>query len=279
MPGWFVAPNGESILDTGPSVVVSAHATVAQQAGAILDHRPAYLQAHATNLRALARLWLDERLPHPGIREVRSFAEVLTPETRALIRRAWDVPATDVYSTQECGVLALQCPKQEHLHVQSENAWVEVLRDDGRACAPGEIGRVVVTALHNFAMPLIRYDIGDYAEVGHPCGCGRGLPVLTRVMGRVRNMLKLPSGDTRWPLIGYRYRDLAPVRQFQAVQKSLDEVELRLVVERPLSADEEKRVTRHLLDRLQHPFRITLRYVSELPRAAGEKFEDFVCEV
>jgi phenylacetate-coenzyme A ligase PaaK-like adenylate-forming protein len=61
---------------------------------------------------------------------------------------------------------------------------VEVLDEEGRPCAPGETGRVVATSLNNFAMPLIRYETGDTAEVGAPCPCGRGLPVLTRIMGR-----------------------------------------------------------------------------------------------
>jgi phenylacetate-CoA ligase len=53
----------------------------------------------------------------------------------------------------------------------------------------------VVTPLHNFAMPLIRYAIGDYAEAGPPCACGRGLPVLARILGRARNLLTLPHGE------------------------------------------------------------------------------------
>ena len=54
---------------------------------------------------------------------------------------------------------------------------------------------MVITDLHNFAMPLIRYEIGDYAEAGDLCPCGRGLPVITRIVGRVHNMLTLPSGE------------------------------------------------------------------------------------
>ena len=76
---------------------------------------------------------------------------------------------------------------------------MEVLDNHGRPCKEGETGRVVLTDLHNFTMPLIRYEIGDYAEVGPPCACGRGLPVLARILGRSRNMLTLPAGDRIWP--------------------------------------------------------------------------------
>ena len=115
---------------------------------------------------------------------------------------AWGVPLSDMYSGREVGYLALQCPQHDHYHVMSEGNFLEVLGDDGRPCQPGETGRVVVTTLHNYVMPLIRYEIGDFAEVGEPCPCGRGLPVLTRILGRQQNMLTLPTGESRWTQIG-----------------------------------------------------------------------------
>ena len=95
----------------------------------------------------------------------------------------------------------------------AESVLVEILNDDGTPCAPGEIGRVVVTALQNFATPLIRYEVGDYAEASAPCPCGRGLPVIRRIMGRVRNLLVLPDGKKIWPAFGSRgLTEIAPIR-------------------------------------------------------------------
>ena len=104
------------------------------------------------------------------------------------------------------------------------------------ACAPGQIGRIVVTSLHNFAMPLIRYDIGDFAQVGEACDCGRGLPVLTRILGRVRNTLVTADGKRYWPVFGTRaLMDSAPVRQYQFVQKSPQRIQARVVASAPLT--------------------------------------------
>jgi phenylacetate-CoA ligase len=113
-----------------------------------------------------------------------SVGEPVTAALRDIVRQAWDVPLKDSYSCEEAGYLAMQCPEQEVLHVQSENLLLEVVGNDGRPCVPGEAGRVLVTSLHNFATPLIRYELGDLAEVGAPCACGRGLPVIARVLGR-----------------------------------------------------------------------------------------------
>src|SRR5215510_10900500 len=98
--------------------------------------------------------------------------------------------------------MALQCPDHEHYHVQTECILLEVLDTHGGPCAPGRAGLVVATPRHAFAMPLVRYVVGDYAEVGPPCPCGRGLPVLARIMGRTRNRLVLETGESYWPSFG-----------------------------------------------------------------------------
>jgi phenylacetate-CoA ligase len=205
----------------------------------------------------------------------------VTAEVRAACREAWGAEVIAQYGAGELNWIALQCPDhEEHYHVQAESALVEVLDDREGSCEPGAVGRVVVTPLHNFAMPLLRYAVGDYAEVGAPCPCGRGLPVLARVLGRARNMLRLPSGATVWPEFqAGRFRAAAPVRQFQVVQRSLDELELRLAVERPLTAEEEAALRGLVIGGLGQPFAITISYHREIPRSAVGKYEDFRSEL
>lgn len=275
-PNWF-GSFGQSILDTGPLVAVPLSASLDEVISQISEHKPAYVLGHASQLIALAEETRRRDIRFPGLKQVRTFAEMLPHGAREFIGETWGAPVVDMYTTRECGYLALQCPQQEHFHVQ-EGVIVEILRDDGSRCEVGETGLVVVTTLHNFAMPLIRYVVGDYAEVGPPCSCGRGLPVLKQVNGRVRNMLLLPSGKKVWPILGF-YRDTLPVRQRQVIQKSLEEVELRLVVQRPLTGPEEEQARATLRATLGHPFRVTISYHDEIPRSRGGKFEEFRCEV
>jgi phenylacetate-CoA ligase len=152
--------------------------------------------------------------------------------------------------------------------------------ESGRPCGPGETGKVVATALHNYATPLIRYEIGDYAEVGDACPCGRGLPVLNRVVGRVRNMLTLPNGKRFWPSLGDSgYTDVAPIEQFQFIQKTLEDIEIKLVARRPLTREEDQNLRTLIWSRLGHPFNLTFSYHTEIPRSAGGKYEDFKSEL
>ena len=190
------------------------------------------------------------------------------------------MPVVDTYSSQELGNIALQCPEHEHYHVQSESVLVEVLDERGKPCAPGETGRLVLTSLHNFALPLVRYEIGDYAEAGPACRCGRGLPTLARVLGRKRNMLTLPDGARRWPLTGFMaFRAIAPVRRYQFVQLDRGTIEARFVVDRPLRGEEEERLAEAIRGALGHPFDLQFTYLDAFPPHPGGKFEDFVSRV
>lgn len=267
---------------TGPAFGLSIRASTGEQAEWLSRVRPNYLLSYPSSLAALARHCAAHDIGLPGLRGLLSFGEVCGDDTRAICRDVWKLEIADSYSTQEVGYIALQCPDHAgHYHVMGEDVLVEVLDDEGRACRPGEVGRVVVTPLHNFAMPLIRYEIGDLAEVGPPCPCGRGLPVLTRVGGRVRHMLRLPDGGTLWPRMrAGTYREIAPIRQFQLAQTAIDRLELRLVVERPLTADEEEKLRAEIRERLSgRDFVIDLSYRDSIPRSPGGKYEDVRCEL
>lgn len=268
-----------SVFATGPGVSLDISTKIHEQAEWLGRQEATYLLTQPSNLRALAEYCAERELRFPTLRQVLTLGEVLTPEAREACREAWDVAVADSYSSQEIGYLALQCPDHESLHVQSEGVLLEVLDEQGRPCAPGGIGTVVVTPLHNFAMPLLRYALGDYAEVGEPCACGRGLPVLRRVMGRVRNMLRLPNGARQWPTFQRALRAAAGFSQAQVVQRSLEELEIRLVVEARLSEADEDQMKERLRELFGYPFRIAVSYHDEIRRSKSGKFEDFLSEV
>jgi len=268
------------LVRTGPALTFPVGRDIAEQLRWLQQRQPDYLLSHPTNVAALARLSIEQGIRLPGLREVRTSGEMLEPGVRELCREAWDVPLVDMYSSNEVGYIALQCPDTQQYHTMAEDLLVEVLDDAGHPCGPGATGRVVVTTLHNFAMPLIRYLVGDYAEAGPPCTCGRGLPVLARILGRVRNMLVLPSGDRYWPSFSVRALSKEiPLVQHQFVQKEIDLIEARLVVARPLRPDQEDWLVEYLRSRLPPGFRVEVVYCAGIPRGAGGKFEDFISTI
>lgn len=265
---------------TGPMYLCDISRPLRKQLDWLVRLNLSTVLTYPSNLMDLLRLSEATGRRPNHLADVSTMGEVVEPELRAACQRIWGVPVKDCYSAQEMGFLAIQCPDHPHYHVQSESILVEVLDDAGEPCRHGETGRVVATDLHNFAMPLIRYELGDYAQVGEPCSCGRTLPVLSRVLGRVRNMLTLPDGERKWPLaVIYDYCEIVPVRQCQVVQKSLEDIEVVLVSSRPVTREEEERFREIAIRKLGYPFNIRFTYRDEIPRDPSGKFEEFRSEV
>jgi phenylacetate-CoA ligase len=184
------------------------------------------------------------------------------------------------YTSSECGYMALQCPEHDHLHVQSELLLIEVLDANDRPCQPGEVGRVVVTPLHGFATPLIRCEIGDEAEVGEPCACGRGLPVLKRIVGRTYDYLVTVTGKRKRVDTGYyRICRIPVVREFQLVQRSVELIELRVVLARPLTSEEVVEIHDVMRAEFGPEFRVEIAVLESIPRTNAGKLRSFVSEV
>ena len=266
--------------ETGPSYALSISASAADQVEWLGRVQPHYLLIYPSLVPDLARECRQQGVELKNLRHVLTVSECVDDNFREICRKQWGAALHDSYSAHEIGYIAIQCPEREHLHVQTETVHVEVLDEQSTPCGPGEIGRVVVTPLQNFAMPLIRYAIGDYAEVGPPCSCGRGLPVLRRIAGRTRNMVTLPDGRRFWPRLGeLRYSEALTVSQYQVLQKELTRIELRLVAPRHGTELEEAKLRSILQMRLGYPFDIDIRYVERIERSPHGKFEEFKSEL
>ena len=269
------------LFNTGPVYLQPITTDVNQQVEWLTNINPDYLLTYPTNLAALLQEYEQLKLKLPQLRQIRTMGETLTDEVRESARRVFNMEIADIYSSEEVGTIALQCPESGLYHVMSESLIVEVLDEEGNPCQPNQIGRVVITDLHNFATPLIRYDVNDYAEVGEDCPCGRGLKVLKRIVGRSRNMLLLPDGRRHWPLVGgYLFNEINSIRQHQLIQRSPEMIEVRLVTDVPLTPGQEMRLTDVIHQSLGYPFELKFVYFDEkIPRTKGGKFEEFVCEV
>lgn len=277
-PGWGAATN--ELLPTGPSVTLDIQTDVPLQWEFLRRACPQYLLTYPSNLRALLQeaRRRGERLD--GLKEVLTVSEAIADGLREEVAGLLGVRLVDTYSTKEAGYIALQHPQLDHYLVQGEFCIVEVLHEDGSACQPGETGRVVLTDLHSFACPLIRYDVGDFAEVAPPSPCGSGLPALRRILGRVRNMLVHPDGRRLWPMFPDRkLRAAAPLRQYQFVQKAPDRIEANVVLEQPMTPGQAAALHAVIAESLGPAFHIEVRAVEHLGRTAAGKYEDFRCEI
>ena len=261
-----------SLTVTGSSHALDITTPVNEQVMWLRARRPAILLSLPSNLEVLLSLM---PAPWPGLTHVLTISETLEPALRARLESQWACKVCDKYSSEEFGTIATECAYGNY-HC-SEHLIVEILRDDGTACEAGETGRLVITDTWNFAMHMVRYDIRDYAVAGSTCACGRGLPVISRIMGRVRNLMTLPDGRRFWPLFGMRtYGEIAPINQMQFVQTALDEMLIRYLCDYALSGDQMKAVSERVRMQVGYPLKISFeRALAPLNAGSGYKFEEF----
>jgi phenylacetate-CoA ligase len=255
--------------------------TVDEQIDWLRRRRPAYLQLYPSVAAEIAAR-IGEQGAAFGIRKIFTFGETVSDDQRAIVRSALGANLIDTYSASEVGTIAVQCPASDTYHVMAEGNFLELLDEAGAPVEPGSPGRVVVTPIYNTAMPLVRYDIGDFAEaIEGPCPCGRTLPRLRRIMGRSRQMFRFADGSVRWPNVHTGdLTAIVPLREFQIVQHSATDIELRF--ERIAGHTEvvDLDALAGLARRDLHPsISIRVSELERIPRAPGGKFERYMSHV
>jgi phenylacetate-CoA ligase len=157
------------LFETGPLLGIPITTDIAEQVRLLAEFDPDTLVVYPNNLDAIRRHCQRSATPLPGLRLILTMAEALTPEIRTAATDFFQARVFDCYSSGELGVAALECLESGLYHLMAETVLGEVLDEAGEPCAPGEMGRLVLTDLSNFATPIIRYEPGDYAELAGPC--------------------------------------------------------------------------------------------------------------
>jgi phenylacetate-CoA ligase len=198
----------------------------------LVDHQPVLIDGYAESFNYLADYLKSH--PAPGLRPkaVMSSAQALPEESRKTIESAFETQVFDKYGGREFSGIAYECSAHEGHHIVAESYIVELLRD-GRPAQPGEMGEVVITDLNNLCMPMIRYRIGDIAVAmdDTPCACGRGLPRVGRIEGRVQSIILGANGSAMpGTFFAHLFKDYDYlVRQFQVIQDEPGSLLLKLV--------------------------------------------------
>lgn len=240
---------------------------------------PDYLLSYPPNLEVLAGLVRREGRV-PGLKVIQAISDTLSEEARAAIESAFGVPVKNTYSCTEAGYLASPCPSGPGLHVHAENVILEVLDEAGQPCAAGQTGRVLLSTLHNFRGPLLRYELGDQVTVGERCSCGRGLSLLTNVQGKNTPMFLLADGRLKSSaLLAFRLKKLGGHWQHQVVQRAVGHVVVRLAIQGDWTAEHESKLRQAVRDFFEQPLRIDLEILDCLPVPPSGKFQSMVREV
>ena len=217
-----------------------------------------------SDLKPISELqkWLEEKNPH----YIHCLPSVFKQIDTSKISNFIDCKGTGevggrAYSSEECGIIALTCPDNPSVYHVMENQIVEIDID----------GALIITTTSN--KYIRRYKHGDHIELGK-CSCGRSLQTIKKIHGRVRNMMILPNGDKKWPLIGSLEYESFGIKRFKMVQTKIDELELSIICD--LLGERETDLIKVVNKWVGFPVNVIIKYVDSFP---NYKFEEFVCNI
>jgi phenylacetate-CoA ligase len=186
----------------------------------------------------------------------------------------------ETYGCREFMLIAAECECRQGLHLTAEHLWVEILDDAGNPAPAGEEGNVVVTDLFNYGMPFIRYATGDRAVASpEPCRCGRGLPLLSKIVGRQLDVIRTPDGRLiPGEFFPHLIKDFPAVRRFQVVQEEPDRAVLRVVAD-GMAPEAHRKLYDTVRQRLGPAMRFDIEPVEQIPLTAAGKLQVVVSHV
>ena len=234
----------------------------------ILKFGPVLVVGYVSSLEHFAAFLKKGQLTVPKLRCVIAAAEPLFPATRAAIESAFHAPVYNTYGSREFMSIAGECECRDGLHIHAENLVVEMRDPD--ADTPSEI---LVTDLHNYGMPFVRYETGDLGTMTDtPCCCGRGLPRLKTIEGRVLDAMRTADGRTVpgefFPIL---LLEIPEVAEFRVHQERIDRIVISAVLKGPVSESSATLLRREIQKAFGSTTVCTLRGVSHIPTLSSGK--------
>lgn len=235
---------------------------------------PQFFLAYANSIVLFAKFIKDNNITgiHPSA--IITSAEVLTPEDRELIEKVFECKIFNRYGCREFSVIASECSYHTGMHINAENLYLEFVKD-GRHVNSGEIGEVVITDLLNYGMPFIRYKIGDMGSpIDKACPCGRGLPLMDMVSGRVTDFIITPDGKmvSGVAIATYVITNISGIKQIQFIQNIKESLKIKLAKNKDFNEDTMRSLYKNIVKFIGDKIKIEVEFVNDIPLEKSGKY-------
>jgi len=242
----------------------------------INKYKPEIIRGYAGSLYELAKFSERNNLNIYKPKKIISSAETLTNDMRIKIETVFGTKLYDFYGSRESAIIAGEC-KYGLMHVFSFNNHFDIIDRNNNLINEGKEGRIIITTLHNYSMPLIRYEIGDIAELGLAgCTCGNFLPCLKKISGRLEEQFIKKDGTI---VIGYFFVHLLGVllnkgfiRKFQVIQEDFNQIKILSVLEKDLPDFEKKEIEQKIKVEMGADCKIIWNFVDDIPKTKSGKY-------
>lgn len=239
--------------------------------------RPKSLLGHGHSLYYFARFLKERNINNILFNGIISTAEILSARERQAVEDVFGKIVFDRYGCEELSIIASECDKHNGLHINAEGLYVEVIGGDNTT--PGNL---IITDLTNKGMPFIRYEIGDMATIlDGTCSCGRGLPRLGKVLGRISDILYTPGGKK---ISGISILDTFMIhikgfRQMQIIQDELTKINFKIIRDNDYDETSLENLKKTVPNIFGPDMRYEIEFVEYIPKTNRGKFQFTICNI
>lgn len=244
-----------------------------QYVKSINDYKPEIIRGYASSLYELCKFVRSKKLKILSPRIVVSSAETLNDEMRQEIENTFKTRVYDYYGSREVNNIAGECNKGSK-HILAFHNYVEVLNDSNQTVQEGEEGRVIVTNLHNYSMPFIRYEIGDMAVIGpRRCECGNIFPTLKKITGRItEHFVRRDGSIISGAALTLTFNLMDWVSSFQIIQEDYEKVKILVIPKSTINLPDKSRVEEKLKLLLGSACKIDWEFVDAINKSKSGKY-------
>jgi phenylacetate-CoA ligase len=244
--------------------------------------QPDLIQAYASSIHLLAGFLRSRGIrPTYPRRSIITAAEKLHPYMRAEIEDVFPVRVFDRYGSREAPAMAAECGEHDGLHIQMPGYIVETIDPQSGARVENTPGEIVLTVLNNFAMPLLRYRIGDMGVLTtERCPCGSSFHRLREILGRTSDNFLMPDGRVvHGEYFTHIFYGEEGVAQFQFVQEAIGRFTLRLVPTGAYSPRVLGRIERQIRDVIGGSSELRVEIRDRIPKTPSGKYRFTISNV
>jgi len=244
------------------------------------SYKPDILYGYSGSLKLLAQHIKRFQLPHASPRFIFGVSDFVDQECRELVSATFQNKLVDLYGSAEGGCIAWECPECEGYHINIDTVIVEFL--NSQESNPRENrGRVIITNLYSYAMPIIRYDLGDIGALSDKQStCGRELPLMKVIEGRADSFVVLPSGNRLSPMFFFGImKPIEGISQWRVHQDFTTNISVLVVPSKEFSSRTIPSIKERIEENIREELSVDIKVVDSIPPDRSGKVRAVISRV
>ena len=244
--------------------------------------QPEMIFGHSHSIYIFAKYLTEQNITDLRPHGIVATSMMLLDHEREVIETAFQCKVSNRYGCEEVGLIAVECEKHQGMHINNSHIILECLDENNRPVAPGQAGKLVITDLNNFGMPLIRYRVEDVGVLSdRKCSCGRNTPLLERLEGRVADFLKKPDGGqvAGVSLVERTLTKIPGIEQMQLVQDQLHQILINRVKGPEYTPETDTLLIAEFREVFDASVNLIINDVEKIPQEKSGKYRFSICKI